>query len=176
MTAALLLIALIAAQDTSAGKQVYSKWCAGCHGDNGAGDGLGAHHMIPPPRDFTGAIYQIRSTPSGQLPTDAVLRMDAALRAKISRLDAILFTHEHADHIMGLDDVRPFNFRQREAIQAFANPMTAAAIRRAFSYIWSDSQLGGACSPTRTVSLAGRSVPRRAGPLGPELMSGPLSS
>ena len=73
MTAALLLIALIAAQDTSAGKQVYSKWCAGCHGDNGAGDGLGARHMIPPPRDFTGAIYQIRSTPSGQLPTDADL-------------------------------------------------------------------------------------------------------
>ena len=61
------------AQDTTAGKQVYGKWCAGCHGDNGAGDGQGARHMIPPPRDFTGAIYQIRSTPSGQLPTDADL-------------------------------------------------------------------------------------------------------
>src|SRR2546422_11213490 len=73
MTAALLLIALIAAQDTSAGKQVYTKWCAGCHGDNGAGDGPGARHMIPPPRDFTGAVYQIRSTSSGQLPTDADL-------------------------------------------------------------------------------------------------------
>ena len=60
-------------QDTSAGKQVYGKWCAGCHGDNGAGDGPAAKHMIPPPRDFTGAIYQIRSTPSGQLPTDADL-------------------------------------------------------------------------------------------------------
>src|SRR5216117_2487188 len=60
-------------QDTSAGKTVYVKWCAGCHGDNGAGDGPGAKHMIPPPRDFTGAIYQIRSTPSGQLPTDADL-------------------------------------------------------------------------------------------------------
>lgn len=62
------------AQDTTAGKVVYQKWCAGCHGDNGAGDGAGARHMIPPPRDFTGAIYQIRSTPSGQLPTDADLR------------------------------------------------------------------------------------------------------
>ena len=60
-------------QDTTAGKIVYTKWCAGCHGDNGAGDGQGARHMIPPPRDFTGAIYQIRSTPSGQLPTDADL-------------------------------------------------------------------------------------------------------
>ena len=57
-------------QDTSAGKLVYQKWCAGCHGDNGAGDGVAAKHMIPPPRDFTGAVYQIRSTASGQLPTD----------------------------------------------------------------------------------------------------------
>jgi DMSO reductase family type II enzyme heme b subunit len=60
-------------QDTTAGHQVYSKWCAGCHGTGGKGDGEGARHMIPPPRDFTGAIYQIRSTPSGQLPTDADL-------------------------------------------------------------------------------------------------------
>ena len=44
---------------------------------------------------------------------------------------------------MGLDDIRPFNFRQREAIHAFANPMTAKAVRRAFSYIWNDSQPGG---------------------------------
>src|SRR5438045_9286583 len=63
----------LTAQDTTAGKVVYTKWCAGCHGDNGAGDGPAAKHMIPPPRDFTGAIYQIRSTPSGQLPTDADL-------------------------------------------------------------------------------------------------------
>ena len=62
------------AQDTTAGKVVYQKWCAGCHGDDGKGDGEGARHMIPPPRDFTGnALYQIRSTPSGQLPTDADL-------------------------------------------------------------------------------------------------------
>jgi len=64
---------LLLAQDTTAGKEVYRKWCAGCHGESGAGDGQGARHMIPPPRDFTGAIYQIRSTPSGQLPTDADL-------------------------------------------------------------------------------------------------------
>lgn len=64
---------LLLSQDTTAGKVVYQKWCAGCHGDNGAGDGEGARHMLPTPRDFTGAIYQIRTTASGQLPTDADL-------------------------------------------------------------------------------------------------------
>ena len=64
----------LVAQDTTAGKVVYTKWCAGCHGDNGAGDGEAARYMLPHPRDFTGnALYQIRSTPSGQLPTDADL-------------------------------------------------------------------------------------------------------
>jgi len=62
-----------AAQDTTAGKLVYAKWCAGCHGDNGAGNGAAARYMLPHPRDFTGAIYQIRSTASGELPTDADL-------------------------------------------------------------------------------------------------------
>src|SRR5437763_1547271 len=61
------------AQDTVKGKVVYVKWCAGCHGDGGAGDGPSAAHMLPRPRNFTGAIYKIRSTASGQLPTDADL-------------------------------------------------------------------------------------------------------
>jgi phosphoribosyl 1,2-cyclic phosphate phosphodiesterase len=65
------------------------------------------------------------------------------LRDPIDRLDFILFTHSHADHVMGLDDIRPFNFRQRATIHAFANSGTANGIRRAFSYIWSDSQMGG---------------------------------
>jgi len=65
------------------------------------------------------------------------------LREPIPRLDFVLFTHSHADHLMGLDDIRPFNFRQRETIHAFASPKTAKAVRRAFGYIWSDSQIGG---------------------------------
>ena len=39
MTPALMLMTLLLTQDTTAGKQVYVKWCAGCHGDKGAGDG-----------------------------------------------------------------------------------------------------------------------------------------
>src|SRR3984885_386554 len=47
-----------------------------------------------------------------------------ALRTGFERLDAILFTHEHADHIMGLDDVRPFNFRQKSRIPIYASERT----------------------------------------------------
>lgn len=65
------------------------------------------------------------------------------LRRPIPRLDFVLFTHSHSDHLMGLDDIRPFNFRQRVPVTAYASPTTAKAIRRAFSYIWDDSQLGG---------------------------------
>jgi len=65
------------------------------------------------------------------------------LRHPIPRLDFVLYTHSHSDHLMGLDDIRPFNFRQREAIHAFASAPTAKAIRRAFAYIWDSSQIGG---------------------------------
>lgn len=64
---------LAAAQDVAAGKQVYVKWCAGCHGETGDGKGDAAQMMLPRPRDFTGAVYKIRSTASGALPTDADL-------------------------------------------------------------------------------------------------------
>lgn len=59
-----------------------------------------------------------------------------ALRAKIDHLDAVVFTHAHADHIMGLDDVRPFNFRQKTRIPIFAAPDTMEAIQRCFPYIF----------------------------------------
>jgi phosphoribosyl 1,2-cyclic phosphate phosphodiesterase len=57
-----------------------------------------------------------------------------ALRASIERVDAILYTHAHADHILGLDDVRPFNYRQRSAIPIYAMQNTLDAIRRVFRY------------------------------------------
>ena len=61
----------ISAQDGSAlGQEVYDLWCAACHGYEGQGDGYAATYMLPRPRDFTQALYQIRTTASGQLPTD----------------------------------------------------------------------------------------------------------
>src|SRR3954468_1515352 len=65
------------------------------------------------------------------------------LRDPIPRLDFILYTHSHSDHLMGADDIRPFHFRRGAPIHAFASAPTAKAIRRAFSYVWNDTQLGG---------------------------------
>ena len=54
----------------AAGKEVYEKSCAHCHGTEGRGDGSAAENLLPKPRDFTNGLYKIRSTESGQLPTD----------------------------------------------------------------------------------------------------------
>ena len=59
-----------------------------------------------------------------------------ALRARLERVDAVLYTHAHFDHIMGLDDVRPFNFRQKGRIPIYAAPDTMASIQRVFQYIF----------------------------------------
>ena len=59
-----------------------------------------------------------------------------ALRAKIEHVDAVLFTHSHADHILGLDDLRPYNFRQKERIPIYAAPDTMATIQRVYQYIF----------------------------------------
>jgi phosphoribosyl 1,2-cyclic phosphate phosphodiesterase len=59
-----------------------------------------------------------------------------ALRERIRRIDAILFTHAHADHIMGLDDVRPLNLKQRGSIPIYGAPETLETIHRSFSYVF----------------------------------------
>jgi phosphoribosyl 1,2-cyclic phosphate phosphodiesterase len=59
-----------------------------------------------------------------------------ALSSGLTRVDAILFTHSHADHILGLDEVRRFNMLQRTAIPAYADARTSADLRRSFHYIF----------------------------------------
>lgn len=59
-----------------------------------------------------------------------------ALRAGIERLDAILYTHSHADHILGLDDIRPFNFMQRNQIPIYSSRETLAVLQSTFQYVF----------------------------------------
>jgi phosphoribosyl 1,2-cyclic phosphate phosphodiesterase len=61
-----------------------------------------------------------------------------ALRAGIDRLDAVILTHGHADHILGFDDLRPFNFKQRAAMPVYGNEETFRVIRRAFAYVFDE--------------------------------------
>jgi len=58
------------------------------------------------------------------------------LREGLERLDAVVFTHAHADHILGLDDVRVFYFRQQQPIPIYADARCLETIRRVFDYIF----------------------------------------
>lgn len=59
-----------------------------------------------------------------------------ALRIGLERLDAVLFTHAHADHILGFDDIRPFNLRQNSAMPIYASPETIVRLKQTFAYVF----------------------------------------
>ena len=66
-----------------------------------------------------------------------------ALACGLDRVDAVLFTHCHADHVMGLDDVRRFNVLQQAAIPCYGDAVTLKEIRRTFAYIFESNDEGG---------------------------------
>jgi phosphoribosyl 1,2-cyclic phosphate phosphodiesterase len=65
------------------------------------------------------------------------------LRAGVKDLDAIVFTHEHKDHIAGLDDIRPFNYLLKKNIDIYADQQVEKALKREFSYIFSEVHYPG---------------------------------
>lgn len=75
------------------------------------------------------------------------------LRAGVRHLDAIILTHEHNDHIIGVDDVRPFNFKQKEEIPVYAAERVQKDLRLRFEYVFSEKKYPGAPSLSlRTIS------------------------
>jgi phosphoribosyl 1,2-cyclic phosphate phosphodiesterase len=77
-----------------------------------------------------------------------------ALREGIDRIDALLVTHCHADHVFGLDDIRPLNFRQG-AIPLFASESTLGQLRKVFHYIFDVQHVGGGLPQITPVTIDG---------------------
>ena len=77
--------------------------------------------------EYEGRVLLIDTTPDFR---------QQALREGLERLDAVVFTHAHADHVLGLDDVRPYYFRQGEPIPIYADPRCMRSLRQIFSYIF----------------------------------------
>ena len=65
------------------------------------------------------------------------------LREKIRKLDAVILTHPHKDHLAGLDDIKAFNFFNKKSIDIYADSLTEEAVRRDFHYAFSDTKYPG---------------------------------
>jgi phosphoribosyl 1,2-cyclic phosphate phosphodiesterase len=97
--------------------------CAVCHSEN--------------PRDRRTRSSVLLSAGGRNVVIDTTPDFRAqALRENVTRLDGVVYTHAHADHILGLDDIRPFNFRQKSSIPVYASDETLAILRRTFAYIF----------------------------------------
>ena len=101
------------------------------------------------PSAFAGAVRSILVDTSTDLRAQALAR-------NVRRVDAILFTHTHADHVFGLDDVRRYNQMQRAPIACYGDAATLASLRTIFSYIFNPpSQVGGGLPELTLFSIAG---------------------
>jgi phosphoribosyl 1,2-cyclic phosphate phosphodiesterase len=78
-----------------------------------------------------------------------------ALAFDVDRLDAVLFTHSHADHILGLDETRRYNVLQREAIPLYGDARTIADLRRVFDYAFGNSHAAHGYVPQLTPFVIG---------------------
>jgi len=99
-------------------------------------------------------LIEITDGPSLLVDTAPDLRAQA-LRHDIRRIDAVLFTHPHADHLLGLDEIRRYNHLQRAAIPCFGDPGTLAEVRRVFAYAFEPRQVGGGVPRLELVPVIG---------------------
>ena len=101
------------------------------------------------PHPFADAVRSILIDTSTDLRTQAIAN-------DVRRVDAILFTHTHADHVFGIDDVRRFNQMQKTAIPCFADAETVGALRKMFAYIFEPpKQQGGGLPRLSLFPIAG---------------------
>jgi phosphoribosyl 1,2-cyclic phosphate phosphodiesterase len=111
---------------TSVGVPTIGCACAVCHSQDARDRRLRPSVLI----SYEGHQVLVDTTPDFRY---------QALRAAIPRIDAVLYTHTHADHIMGLDDLRPFNYMQRQLIPIYAHEDHLRSIKQVFPYIFDDA-------------------------------------
>jgi phosphoribosyl 1,2-cyclic phosphate phosphodiesterase len=146
---------------TSMGVPTIGCTCRVCRSDNPRDKRLRPSLLV----SYAGREVVIDTTPDFR---------QQALRAGLARLDAVLLTHGHADHILGLDDVRPFNLRQRGQIPLYASRETLATVVRTFAYIFDDTPTHSTVPGVRLHEIHGpfdvfglemTPVPARHGPM-----------
>ena len=115
---------------TSTGVPVVGCGCAVCTSDDPRNRRLRPGVRI----DLEGGTIVVDTSPDFR---------EQALRHRIGRVDAVLYTHPHADHVFGLDDLRVFNFLQRSSIPCYGSETTIARLRQIFSYVFEEGQEGG---------------------------------
>ncbi len=106
-------------------------------------------------RSRASILIQTDGGPAVLVDTTPDLRMQA-LAHGIKRVDAIVYTHSHADHVMGLDEVRRFNVMQKSAIPCYGDERTLGDLKRIYSYIFSpDTPRGGGIPQVALAEIAG---------------------
>lgn len=115
---------------TSQGVPVIACNCEVCLSDNKKDKRLRTSIMI----EDKGTVIVIDTGPDFR---------QQMLRENVQQLDAVVFTHEHKDHIAGLDDVRAFNFKQKKDMDIYATPEVQTALIREFHYAFADFKYPG---------------------------------
>lgn len=116
---------------TSMGVPTIGCDCAVCHSSDPHDRRTRPSILI----EFSGKHVLIDTTPDFR---------EQAIREGIRKIDAVIYTHAHADHILGIDDLRPLSYHREGKIPLYARPEAADFLRKMFSYIFdADYKFGG---------------------------------
>lgn len=115
---------------TSQGVPVIACNCAVCLSENSKDKRLRCSVLV----EYNGKNYVIDSGPDFR---------QQMLRANVQSLEALIFTHEHKDHVAGMDDVRAFNFKQKKDMEIYCSAAVEKALRREFYYVFEANKYPG---------------------------------